>query len=265
MTTTLNLCDVSPWVIASREFNDNPQPITIQGAIAADRRFFENLDATSDRDRRAELFADYMTVKFYLNEAQSETEGARRAIKHSYVHFLRGWGADSNTKEGAVLKGWVESRFGIAPTFHKQPLRRTGPAEPERDYSPYDVDRTRGISRTNSIYGQFDLLYAYCQYELARENSAAQWLTLHRGTYDASEHQITERIDKRSYYVRLNNLSSFTSEMERAWEFGTTVWRVKVPRVKVFYFGDLLPSVRLKGENEYLVIGGEYRVAEVWG
>jgi NAD+---dinitrogen-reductase ADP-D-ribosyltransferase len=262
LTTSLNLCDLSPWVIASREYNERPIPFTIQGATAADRRFFEALDNTSEHDQRANLFEDYMTVKFYLDQWTSVTDGAKRSIKNSYVRFLRGWGVDSNSVEAAVLKGWVESRIGIKPTFHKVPLVK-GSARDE-DYSPYDVDRTRGIAHTNSIYGQFDLVYAFCQHEVQHQLPERDWITLYRGTYDASEHQVIEKIDRRSYYVRLNNLSSFTSEMERAWEFGTTVWSVRVPCCKIFYYGDLLPSVQLKGENEYIVIGGEYRVKEVW-
>jgi NAD+--dinitrogen-reductase ADP-D-ribosyltransferase len=263
VTTSLNLCDLPPWVLASREYNENPIPITIQGATAADRRFFAKLDETLNSDQRAELFDDYMTVKFYLDQWSSETEGARRSLKNSYARFIRGWGVDSNAVEAAVLKGWVESRFGIRPTFHKVPLKRR--CEHEDDYSPYDIDRTRGVSRTNSIYGQFDLVYAFCQYELTRQHPQSEWVTLFRGTYDAEEHEVTERVTRRSYYVRLNNLSSFTSEMERAWEFGTTVWSVRVPRSKIFYYADLLPRIPLKGENEYLVVGGEYRVDEVWG
>jgi NAD+---dinitrogen-reductase ADP-D-ribosyltransferase len=263
LATTLNLCDLPPWMLASREYNEHPVPITIQGATAADGRFFASLAATSDHARRAEMFEDYMTVKFYLDQWSQASEGARRSIKNSYVRFIRGWGVDSNATEAAVLKGWVECRFGIAPTFHKAPL--TQHHGHETDYSPYDIDRTRGTARTNSIYSQFDLVYAYCQYELTRRFANDEWLNLYRGTYDANEHEITERLGRRSYYVRLNNLSSFTSDMERAWEFGTTVWAVRVPRSKIFYFGDLLPSIHLKGENEHLVIGGEYRVEEVWG
>ena len=38
--------------------------------------------------------------------------------------LLQGWGLDANGPAGAVLKGWVESRFGIVPIFHKAPLQR---------------------------------------------------------------------------------------------------------------------------------------------
>ena len=56
---------------------------------------------------------------------------------------------------------------------------------------------------------------------------------------------------------------SFTSDEERAWEFGSTVWEVQVPLCKIFFYNDLLPGSIMKGEGEYLVIGGEYRVRQV--
>ncbi len=259
MTGVLSLCELPPWVLVSREFNDDPRPLVIQGAHNSDRFLFERLDAIDDQRMRAEFFHDYMSVKFYLHQWSEETHGARRSLKNSYVRFLRGWGVDSNFVEGAVLKGWVESRFGIAPNFHKQPIGESN----EEDYTPYDIDRMRGHNRTNSIHEQFDLLYRYTQYELARRDLAERWITLYRGTYDALEHRVTERVTKHVYYVKLNNLCSFTSDAERAWEFGTTVWAVQVPICKIFFYGDLLPRSILKGENEHLVIGGEFRVSEV--
>lgn len=33
---------------------------------------------------------------------------------------------DSDGREGAILKGWVESRFGLLPRFHGEPLRDFG-------------------------------------------------------------------------------------------------------------------------------------------
>jgi NAD+--dinitrogen-reductase ADP-D-ribosyltransferase len=259
VATTLNLCEQPPWVLASREFNDDPQPIMLQGASQADRRLFDHLDATNDAEARARIFDEYMSVKFYLHQWNHESSRAQRSIKNSYVRYLRGWGFDSNSVEGAVLKGWVESRIGIAPCYHKQPIR---PAT-EDDYTPYQIDCMRGHARTNSINEQLDLVYAYTQYELRRVDPHRRWLALYRGINDALEHAISERIDRLNYYVRLNNLSSFTSDPERAWEFGSTVWAVDVPVCKVFFYGELLPQSTLRGENEYLVIGGEYRVKEL--
>ena len=70
-------------------------------------------------------------------------------------------------------------------------------------------------------------------------------------------------VDRRERIVRLNNLCSFIPDEERAFEFGSTVWRARVPLVKVFFFSRLLPESILKGEEEYLVIGGDYRVRTV--
>ena len=55
-------------------------------------------------------------------------------------------------------------------------------------------------------------------------------------------------------------LNSFTSNRERADEFGDYIPRVEVPLPKIFLFNQLLPGM-LKGEDEYLVIGGLYEVA----
>ena len=261
MATSLNLCDQPPWILASREFNDQPRPIALQGLSRADRLLFSRLDTMDDPRERSRTFDEYMSVKFQLHQWDGESSAAQRSIKNSYVRFLRGWGYDANSMEGAVLKSWVESRIGIAPCYHKQPVV----PDSESDYSPYIMDRMRGHARTNSINEQLDLVYRYTQYELTRADPDRLWLPLYRGINDASEHAVSERIDRRNYYARLNNLCSFTSDPERAWEFGSTVWAVRVPVCKVFFYGELLPQCTLRGENEYLVIGGEYRVQELLG
>ncbi len=260
MSLSLNRCNLPPWIIASREFNEAPEPLIIQGVHASNRFLFEQLDGIENQGERAEFFNDYMSVKFHLHQwEQQGSDQARRAIKNSYRRFIRGWGADSNSVEGAVLKGWVESRIGIPPSYHREPL----PLVRYDDYTPYALDRMRGSARTNDIHGQLDLLYTYTQYELQRTRPSDRWLRLFRGTYDADEHDVVERLSRREYVVRLNNLCSFTTDKERAWEFGNTVWSVAVPACKIFFYGDLLPQSILKGENEHLVIGGEFRVREV--
>ena len=87
--------------------------------------------------------------------------------------------------------------------------------------------------------------------------------TLFRGTHDASEHEVLEQVSKREQIVRLNNLVSLTCDEERAWEFGSVVWEMRAPAAKVFFFDRLFPTSIMKGEGEYLVIGGEYRVRRV--
>ena len=85
-------------------------------------------------------------------------------------------------------------------------------------------------------------------------------LTLYRGVNSFDEHQIVERIDKHTVVMRLNNLTSFSSDRDIADCFGDTILTVRVPVAKVVFFNSLLSTHPLKGEGEYLVIGGEYRV-----
>ncbi|MEW8475135.1 MAG: NAD(+)--dinitrogen-reductase ADP-D-ribosyltransferase, partial [Candidatus Thiodiazotropha endolucinida] len=61
------------------------------------------------------------------------------------------------------------------------------------------------------------------------------------------------------YILTLNNINSFSSNRERADEFGDYILKVKVPLTKLLYLPRLLPTA-LKGEEEYLVIGGVYEV-----
>ncbi len=252
-----NHCSLPPWVIASRHFNDNPQPLEIQGVRRANRFLFDKLEAILSAEKRGEIFNDYMSVRFQLHQWQHQaTDTARKSIRNSYLRFLRGWMMDSNSVEGAVLKGWVESRIGLPPTFHKA---RIGNIHSD-EYYRFAIDRTKGSERTNAINSQLDLLYEYCQYELARKLPNENRLILYRGVYDASEHEVLETVGKREQLVRLNNLSSFTAHEERAWEFGFTVWEVHVPLAKIFFYNDLIPNSIMKGEGEYMVIGGEYRV-----
>jgi NAD+--dinitrogen-reductase ADP-D-ribosyltransferase len=244
-------------VIGSRHFNDNPQPLEIMGVRQANRFLFNKLDSIQSAEERGEVFNDYMSVKFQLHQWQSQTtDKARKSIKNSYLRFLRGWMMDSNSVEGAVLKGWVESRIGLRPTFHKS--RITGVQSEQ--YCIFAYDRMKGSERTNAINAQFDLLYEFAQYELARRFPGRVSLVLYRGVYKEDEHEQLEVIGKRERIVRLNNLSSFTSHEERAWEFGFTVWEVQIPVSKVFFFNELLPNSIMKGEGEFMVIGGECRV-----
>lgn len=261
MQSSFNHCNLPPWVIASRHFNDNPQPLEIQGVRHANRFLFDKLAGLASAEERATVFNDYMSVKFQLHQWQDHdhTAAAKKSIKNSYLRFLRGWMMDSNSVEGAVLKGWVESRIGLAPTFHKIRI----PGIHSQEYMVFVTDRTTGSARTNAINSQLDLMYEYCQYELVRKYPGRDRLPLYRGTYDASEHELLEKVGKREEIVRLNNLVSFTSDEERAWEFGSTVWEVQVPLAKVFFFNDLLPGSIMKGEGEYLVIGGEYQVRRI--
>lgn len=257
-STVFSRCNLSPWVIGSLEFQDNPQALEIEGVHATDRRLFARLAATENPEERGQVFHDYLSVKFRLHEWSEHQATARSSLRHSYIQFLHSWGADSNGHAGAVLKSWVESRFGLYATFHCGRLA-DDPAAQER----YALDRMRGAAKTMGVSMQLDLLYTFCQDELHRRSPAERWLTLYRGTHDPEEYAVRDSIGSDAVIVQLNNLSSFTSDREVAWEFGSSVWEVKVPLEKIVFFSGLLPPHLLGGESEYLVLGGEYRVEKL--
>ncbi|MEW6490747.1 MAG: NAD(+)--dinitrogen-reductase ADP-D-ribosyltransferase [Thermodesulfobacteriota bacterium] len=257
-TLAINLCSVPPRALASLHFNREPSPLEIQGVHATHRRLFQRLDAEPCGGRRASIFHDYLEVVFQLHQWQRETsELGRRSLRNSYLRFLRGWMVDSNSVEGAVLKGWVESRLGLLPTFHREPI----PDLHSEAYFHYSLDRTRGHAHTSAIHSQLDLLFAYVQYELARCRPGETYRTLYRGVHDLAEHRVVEQLGPSRLVLCLNNLNSFTWDFERAWEFGTRVLEARVPLPKVFFQADLLATSILRGEQEVLVIGGEYEVS----
>ncbi len=258
--TSLNRCNLPPWVIASHHFDENPQPIEIQGVREANAALFRMLDAIDDADERGRRFDDWVSVRFQLHHWHEQaTAAARRSLRNGYLRFLRGWAHDSSSVEGAVLKGWVESRMGIPPTFHRAPL--SGPDD--GPWAAYAADRTRGHAFTSAIDAQLDLVYAFTQYELARRLPGERWLTLWRGQNDLAAHGVVERLGPRELVAAMNNLCSFTDDRERAWEFGDVVLEARVALARVFFAGHLLPRSILRGEREHLVIGGQLRVKRI--
>lgn len=255
----MNLCEVPAWAIASSGFNVQPSAIHIAGVRPSNRRLFSKLDQTESASDRSKIFHEYLCVKFNLHHWNEYAGKARKSLRNSYIRFLNGWGMDSNGTEGAVLKSWVQSRFGVMPTYHRGILKHEGGVEDER----FVYDRMRGRSRTNAIDSQLDLLYEFCQYELKRRWPLRETQTLYRGTCDPEEHFVRKSDSSRKSIVRLNNLVSFTADRERAWEFGSTVWKACIARPKIVFFSELLGRSILQGEAEYLVIGGDYEVEEL--
>ena len=260
--TPFNLCNLPPWAIASRRFNSHPQPLEIQGVRQSHQRLFAALDTIEARLARGQQFHDYLDVVFQLHQWERATSSSsRKSLKNSYLRILRGWMFDSNSREGAVLKGWVESRLGLMPTFHRVPI----PDIHSDAYQDYLRERMQGAARTSALMAQFDLLYEFVQDELRRSKPAPTHLRLWRGIHDFDDQRILEKLGGRSHLVRLNNLVSFTTDFERAWEFGSKVMQADVPLPKVFFCGDLLPAALFKGEGEVMVIGGEYEVEVLIG
>jgi len=259
--TLINRCNLPPWIIGSEDFQANPSPIEIDGVRLTNRWLFKRLEQIDSPEERGRVFHDYICVKFGLHDWAEQQPGTKQKSIHSYVNFLSAWGFDSNGHAGAVLKAWAESRFGLLATYHKGRLATDSVAR-----EAFALDRVRGAAKTIAVLMQLDLLYAFCQFELATRFPKERWKTLYRGTHDPEEytvhgfHEPKPAGNKRIDLVQLNNLSSFTSDPEVVWEFGSSAWEVQVPLAKIVFFSGLLPNSILAGESEYVVLGGFYRV-----
>jgi NAD+--dinitrogen-reductase ADP-D-ribosyltransferase len=201
-----------------------------------------------------------MSIHFRLEQLEDAgLEPGRKKRKNranaNYLRMVRGWSFDSDGREGAVLKSWVETRFGLLARHHAGPL---GDRDSEARHA-YWRQASAGIYATNAIEAQLDLLYTYCQYELAHQHPNALHLSLYRGINHIDEHEVLERVGRRRFRVLLNNLNSFSANRERADEFGDYILEVRVPLPKIFFFNLLLPGM-LKSEDEFVVIGGVYEV-----
>ncbi len=254
-----NLVGLSSAFIASDFFNENPQSLHIAGARETAPGLFEKLDGQTQRIVCGKIFQDYMEVVFGFETEQRlrYDHSGRRRYRNSYLKLIQGWGLDSNNAQGAVFKGWAESRFGLFPTFHKQYLD----SFLSKPWMTYLEEKMNSRYHNNCIYMQLDLLYEYCQWVIERFHfPAVRHKRLYRGVDTLDEHVIVEEYDKQNKTVRFNNIVSFTDRRSIADEFGAYILEVDVPVVKLVFFNELLPCHALHGEAEYLAIGGDYRI-----
>lgn len=244
-------------LIASTAFNDDPLPLTIGGARATNRSLFAMLRDARSAPEAMTAFQTYMRVVFELDEPREPAADGRRRFRSSYLRLLRGWGFDANGREGAVLKGWVESRFGLLPTFHRELLLRY----PSPAWMRYLEEKMSARFHNNGIDAQLDLLFEYSQWMFAHWLlPGRRHLTLYRGVNEFAEHQVVRWIDRRTAVARQNNLISFSDRRDIADQFGDAILEVEVPVAKIVFANSLLPGSTLKGEGEFLVLGGDYRV-----
>jgi NAD+--dinitrogen-reductase ADP-D-ribosyltransferase len=244
--------------LASCAFNDAPVPLHIWGVYEMNPSLFEMLKDAVSLQEAGDAFYNYMKAMFGLDPEQrlADADGKRR-YRSSFLRLIQGWSFDSNGAEGAVLKGWVESRFGICPSFHKQIIEHVS----SHAWAAYVQEKMSSRFHNNAIWVQLDLLFEFCQWAIKRFAFPGEThLTLFRGINDFDEHWIVERTGKREAVIRLNNLVSFSSDREVADCFGDKILTARVPVCKILFFTDLLPSHLPRGEREFLAVGGEFRV-----
>jgi NAD+--dinitrogen-reductase ADP-D-ribosyltransferase len=255
----INRCNLPADILGGMTFQRAPVSLELDGVAQLHHGFFALLNKIGDAAERATAFAMHMNASFYLDEPEQagySSHSNNKRQKADYLRMVRGWGFDADGREGAALKGWVESRFGLLPRHHAGAIRDfSGVA-----YRRYLEMRATAMYGTNAIEAQLDLLYTYCQYELARQHGNVTHLTLYRGVNRVNDHETLATLDDKRRVVLFNSLSSFTSNRERADEFGDYLLTAQVPLAKVFCYTRLLPGM-LQGEDEYTVIGGLYEVS----
>jgi NAD+---dinitrogen-reductase ADP-D-ribosyltransferase len=259
---TTNLVGVPAPLLASTAFNAHPQPLHIAGARECNPGLFALLQRSRDADEARAVFAHYMSLAFGLARPSDEERGEspldRRRWRSSYLKLLQGWGLDSNGPSGAVLKGWVESRFGLVPSFHGAPLARF----PSPAWVTYLEQKGASRYHNNSIFQQLDLLYEFCQWMLARFAllGGSTHATLWRGSTRCEEQIAAGSLRERHCTVRLNNLVSFSTTRDAAQCFGDWVLEARIPQCKLLLVPGLLNTTSLHGEAEVLAIGGDCEV-----
>lgn len=260
---SINRCNLPPVILGSLTFQQQPEPLLIDGVQALHRPFFTALDELEQPQERALHFRQYMCSAFLLN--QVEAAGAdpqhQRLKRHKadYLRLLRGWMFNADGVEAAVLKHWVESRFGLLPRNHRGSLKDTS----GQAYAAYLAEVSRGLYNANALEAQLDLLYSFCQYELSRRFPAQVHWPLYRGVNRLEAHELLSRSETGDCLLVLNNLNAFSSDRDTAGAFGDAILETQVPGPKLLYFPGLLPDI-LQGEQEHLVIGGVYQVQLGW-
>lgn len=273
---TTNLVGVPAPVLASTVFNAHPVALSIAGVRPAHAGLFALLARCGPLEEAADVFTHYLGMAYGLRKPTPDElvhldrhEGRR--WRSSWRKLLQGWGMDANGPAGAVLKGWVESRFGLVPTFHKAPLGRF----PSPAWMGYLEEKSASRYHNNNIHQQLDLLWEFCQWALARYAPWAPWagqaltppeataprhLRLWRGSTRCEEQCVAGSLRERRCTLRLNNLVSFSVSREAASVFGDWVFEAQVPVSKLLLVPGLLPGQILQGEQEVLALGGDYEL-----
>ena len=259
---TTNLVGVPAPLLASTAFNAHPLPLHIAGTRATHPGLFALLEGSKAATEARAMFQHYMSLSFGLGAPAADAGASeRRRWKTSYLKMLQGWGLDANGAAGAVLKGWVESRFGLVPVFHGAPLGRY----PSPTWMRYLEEKAGARYHNNSIWQQLDLLFEFCQWMLKRfallgAGDAHGRVTLWRGSTRVEEQLVAGSLRARRCTVRLNNLVSFSGSREQAGCFGDWVFEAQVPLTKLLYVPGLIDTRSLDGEAEVLALGGDYDV-----
>lgn len=254
---------VSALELGSTGFNAKPRPLSLQGVQDAHPQLFDQLEAAPDLLAARQRFVQYMDDAFALHKpAPGSAPADARRWRSSWRKLLQGWGMDANGPAGAVLKGWVQSRFGLLPSFHKVPLG----AYPSAAWTAFMQEQATSRYHGEPIHPQLDLLYEFCQFSLRRFGPPSsgghtpQHARLWRGSNRCEEQVVAGRLTNRRCTMQLNNIISLSLNAQDASCFGDWVLQIQVPLCKLLVYPGLLPGQVLQGEQEVLALGGLYDV-----
>lgn len=197
-----NLVGVPAPVLGSTAFNAKPVALHIAGVRQAHAGLFALLARCADAAECRAVFAQHMSLSFSLAPAEAGigTIGRTRRWRASYLKLLQGWGLDASSAAGAVLKGWVESRFGLMPVYHRTALLRF----PSPAWMAYLEDKAGSRFNNNNVLQQLDLLYEFSQWMLLRFQplGSAPCVTLWRGSTRCEEQLVQGSLRARRCTVR---------------------------------------------------------------
>jgi NAD+--dinitrogen-reductase ADP-D-ribosyltransferase len=257
--SSLNHCNLPAELLGSHIYQQHPVPLTIDCVAELHGAFFCGLDNIQKAEERAVHFRQYMCSAFLLGQSEEAGFVPEKSIIHrekaDYLRLLRGWMFNPDGIEGAVMKRWVESRFGLLTLNHHGLLNGESSAASQAYHSDY----VRGLYNSNALESQLDLLYSYCQYELQRRFPDRTHWRLYRGVNHIEKHNSLGNMSGGQQLLLFNNLNSFSCDRDLSDTFGDIILEAHVPVTKLLYFPELLTGV-LKGEYEYLLIGGVYQV-----
>ncbi|MCW2315424.1 NAD+--dinitrogen-reductase ADP-D-ribosyltransferase [Rhodoblastus acidophilus] len=248
-----NLIEFTADFLSSPDFNAAGARIEITNVRSFNRDLFAMLDDSPTLADAERAFMLYMNALFAIDVEQAPTS-ARTPFRSCFLKLLQGWGFDSNGPEGAVMKGWVESRFGLRPSYHKHPLDRDDP----QAWVPYLKEKMDSRFHSNSIYSQLDLLYEFIQYILRRFiYQDRTHITVYRGLNLC---EATHLNRKACCLMWLNNCVSTSTDPDVAGCFGDIIVKIRAPVSKILFVNNLLSIRPLRGEGEVLLIGGDFWV-----
>jgi hypothetical protein len=176
--------------------------------------------------------------------------------------YVRKSGTLNSQAAAAFVDTWAVTSGDHTPTAlaiqarAKQTFKLKDSANPSKVYGS-DLELTNQVKEISQTHGKVIDGYLKASYDNTQEtlkNLGIDEITVYRGT--GEHHDVGNK-------VKLNPLSSFSTDSGIAGEFGNAVIKMKVPRKKIF--STSVTGAGCYDEDEVIVLGGVYnceRIAE---